>query len=123
MLWLSPRFPIEPWRRWSAFLGLCCAALWLGLCIWAFLALRPHSSTIQKVSISRSHKLRAIERWSNVPKTTFADVGGSARVKEEVRLIAENRFSKKPAPIVRNGILLYGPQGTGKNLLGRSHGR
>ena len=51
------------------------------------------------------------------PTIDFGDVGGTARVKQEIRLIAENRFSIIPSTIVRNGILLYGPQGTGKNLL------
>ncbi len=44
-------------------------------------------------------------------------MGGAARIKDEIRIIAENRFGKNAAGVVRNGILLHGPQGTGKNLL------
>ena len=113
--WAKSRFRTAL-AGWSAILELCYAALWLGLGIWAVLALRPHRGRSTKSASAEAQAARN-ERWSNVPKTTFADFGGSARVKEEVQLIAENRFSKRSAPIVRNGILLYGPQGTGKNLL------
>lgn len=34
-----------------------------------------------------------------------------------MRIVAENRFLANTSGIVRNGVLLYGPQGTGKNFL------
>jgi transitional endoplasmic reticulum ATPase len=55
--------------------------------------------------------------WSSIPRTRFADVGGFEQLKKEVEVVAKNRLQQKSAGIVRNGILLYGPQGTGKNLV------
>ena len=42
---------------------------------------------------------------------------GAARIKDEIRAVAGNRLGKCAAGVIRNGILLYGPQGTGKNLV------
>ncbi len=103
----------EPWTVFASFLCMCSAF------VWVVAALRPHHQTRKFDATASSGETSNNQsvKWSNVPTTTLADVGGYARVKEEVRLVAENRFSAKPSPIVRNGILLYGPQGTGKNLL------
>ena len=60
---------------------------------------------------------RSFTHWANVPSVRFADVGGAARIKDEVRAISGNHFGKTANGVVRNGILLHGPQGTGKNLV------
>jgi transitional endoplasmic reticulum ATPase len=57
---------------------------------------------------------------STRPNITFADVGGMEEAKRQIREIVENRlhsgkFGKYG--VVRNGILLYGPQGSGKTFL------
>ena len=44
-------------------------------------------------------------------------VGGLSTPKREVLAIAANRLVKNRTTIDQNGILLYGPQGTGKNLI------
>ena len=54
------------------------------------------------------------------PTLKFKDVGGQDTVKEQIRRLVQTRlqagkFAKHG--IVQNGILLYGPQGTGKTLL------
>ncbi len=55
------------------------------------------------------------------PTVTFADIGGYDAVKEQLRQVIENRLHPgKFAGIVRNGILLHGPQGTGKTALARA---
>ena len=51
------------------------------------------------------------------PNITFADVGGMEEAKQQIREIVENRlhpdrFGKYG--VVRNGILLFGPRGSGK---------
>lgn len=54
------------------------------------------------------------------PNITFADVGGMEEAKRQIREIVENRLSPgkfNQFGVVRNGILLYGPQGSGKTLL------
>ncbi len=55
--------------------------------------------------------------WSNVPLVKMQDVGGALNVKTEILAITRNRFAKQRTGVIQNGILLYGPQGTGKNLL------
>lgn len=54
------------------------------------------------------------------PSITFADVGGMEEAKQQIRGIVENRL--RPGKfdryrIVRNGILLHGPRGSGKTFL------
>ena len=55
------------------------------------------------------------------PSVTFADIGGYDAVKEQLRQVIENRLHpEKFRGIVRNGVLLHGPQGTGKTALARA---
>src|SRR5579872_882608 len=63
---------------------------------------------------------RAPEVRTTRPIVTFADVGGMEEAKQQIREIVENRlhpgkFGKYG--VVRNGILLHGPRGSGKTLL------
>ena len=63
---------------------------------------------------------RAPEMRTTRPIVTFADVGGMEEAKQQIREIVENRlhpgkFGKYG--VVRNGILLHGPRGSGKTLL------
>jgi transitional endoplasmic reticulum ATPase len=55
------------------------------------------------------------------PSVTFASIGGYDAVKEQLRQVIENRLHPNQfGGIVRNGILLHGPQGTGKTALARA---
>lgn len=63
---------------------------------------------------------RAPEMRTTRPIVTFADVGGMEEAKQQIQEIVENRlhpgkFGKYG--VVRNGILLHGPRGSGKTLL------
>jgi transitional endoplasmic reticulum ATPase len=54
------------------------------------------------------------------PKLTFADVGGCDDAKKQIREIVQDRLNPgrlKRYGVVRNGILLYGPRGSGKTFL------
>ncbi len=54
------------------------------------------------------------------PGVTFADVGGMEEAKAQIRQIVENRLRPEKFGkygVVRNGILLHGPQGSGKTYL------
>jgi AAA+ superfamily predicted ATPase len=58
--------------------------------------------------------------WSNIPSRTFADVGGLGEEKRRIATIVNNRlhperFAKHGA--IQNGVLLYGPRGTGKTFV------
>ncbi len=96
------------------------ALVWLTLMaagiVWTLRALRstPRPAFATSSSNTVEH-VEAIE--ATVPQVNFASVGGFDRAKDEIRLIAQNRFRRNKSGIVRNGILLYGPQGTGKNLI------
>lgn len=110
--WLAKAWPlIQPWN------GVLWFVLMAGLLVWAFMALRPRAPVSARAALVRSAPVEdaVASRWSNVPSIGFSEVGGQTRVKEEIRGVAGNRFRQHAPSIVRNGILLYGPQGTGKN--------
>ena len=106
-------------RPWSSMLTLVNVAAWLGMTIWALAGLRRPSlrSTTLATSATEVAASVPVGVEHNVPRTTFSSVGGGDLPKREIRLAAANRFAADKAQVVRNGILLYGPQGTGKNLL------
>jgi transitional endoplasmic reticulum ATPase len=91
----------------------------IALFFWALFALfRRHASVTVQTTNSQAHsETRQVAHWTNIPQIKLQDVGGIARAKQDVLAIAANRLRKPRSGIVQNGILLYGPQGTGKNLL------
>jgi transitional endoplasmic reticulum ATPase len=104
-------------NRWD---GLIATLWWLiaaVLVMWAFKAFWPRSPRTAQGTGTAAPIQTSEAQISNIPTVRFEDVGGLEAGKREVEAIAKNRFGKKPGKIVRNGILLYGPQGTGKNLL------
>ncbi len=97
------------------------AVVWVGLMVvgivWTLRALRPPRRPAHAAFSAAEPVVGARDMETAIPEVNFSAVGGFDRVKEEIRLIAENRFRRSTNGIVRNGILLYGPQGTGKNLI------
>lgn len=62
----------------------------------------------------------AAEANITLPSVTFTDVGGMDDAKQQIREIVENRLNPGRFArhgVVRNGILLHGPRGTGKTFL------
>jgi transitional endoplasmic reticulum ATPase len=63
---------------------------------------------------------RVAEMKATRPTVRFADVGGMEEAKGQIREIVQNRLSPgkfAPYGVVRNGILLHGPRGSGKTFL------
>jgi transitional endoplasmic reticulum ATPase len=57
---------------------------------------------------------------NKIPAVRFSDVGGLDSAKQQILQLAGTRLSTRrfeKQGIVQNGVLLYGPQGTGKTLL------
>jgi transitional endoplasmic reticulum ATPase len=95
--------------------GLLWFAAMSALLVWTLAALRPRG---RAVAIPRPSIAAPVAVEANVPRLRHHDVGGADSAKREISLVASNRFQKNGKGIVLNGVLLYGPQGTGKNLFG-----
>lgn len=106
-------------RPWSSVLTLVNVAVWLGMTVWALAGFRRQHPrlTISATSGTEVAASVPVDAERNVPRITFSSVGGGDLAKREIRLTAANRFAGGKPQVVRNGVLLYGPQGTGKNLL------
>jgi len=60
---------------------------------------------------------------SAVPELRFSDVGGLEEAKEQIRQLVKGQLEPakyKPYGVVRNGILLHGPRGSGKTFLAKA---
>lgn len=94
--------------------GLIWFAAMSVLLVWTLAALRPRGPV---VGIPQPSSTVPVALEANVPKVRHHDVGGAYSAKREISLVASNRFKRNGERVIRNGVLLYGPQGTGKNLL------
>ena len=99
---------LRPWNDLIWFLGMA------ALMIWALSSLRVRRRPVAASQVVPSSPMAASVE---IPKLRFEDVGGSSQTKREIGVVAGNRFRRGGHGVVRNGVLLYGPQGTGKNLL------
>ena len=87
----------------------------LCLVIPALLSIRPR----QEIAAGSGSWASGDDRFKT-PTLTFADVGGLEESKKQIRdLVQANLNGKKFGEygVFRNGILLYGPRGTGKTFL------
>lgn len=87
----------------------------LCLVIPALLTIRRH----QLILVGGTDSAESAVRLRN-PTVKFSDLGGLEDAKRQIREIVESNLRgqrTKARPIVRNGILLHGPRGTGKTYL------
>jgi transitional endoplasmic reticulum ATPase len=66
---------------------------------------------------------KPIEVVRNIPAERFSDLGGMEEAKEQIRQLLQGHLNPEKYErygLVRNGILLYGPRGTGKTFLARA---
>lgn len=104
--------------------GLVFAAAAIGGLIFV-IRHRPQSAGIQAGGQTSRDRQATPPRWSNIPSRTFADVGGMEAEKRRISAVVLNRLHPerfKQAGVVQNGILLYGPRGTGKTFLAEATG-
>ena len=99
---------------------------WIVSFFWIFLARpkrrteRPASLLAARFSDRHPDRSRSVR---NVPAERFADVGGMEEAKEQIREVVQGHLDPgkyQRYGLVRNGILLYGPRGTGKTFLARA---
>jgi transitional endoplasmic reticulum ATPase len=67
--------------------------------------------------------LHSVKVVPNVPAVRFGDGGGMEDAKEQIRQVVQGHLNPEKYErygLVRNGILLYGPRGTGKTFLARA---
>jgi transitional endoplasmic reticulum ATPase len=109
----------ESHNKAEGFLILVSTLIWLGLSLRVLFAFRfPVSG--HGFGIPVLTKNRAPEMKTTRPTVTYADVGGMEDAKQQIREIVENRLNPgkfNKYGVVRNGILLYGPRGSGKTFL------
>ena len=92
----------------------------LCLVIPALLSMRPR----QEIAAGSGSWASGDDRFKT-PTLTFADVGGLEEAKKQIRdLVQVNLHGKKFGEygVFRNGILLHGPAGDGKNVSGGGGG-
>src|SRR5271157_4062868 len=110
---------------WFALMGLSTAG-WLASFFWIFLARPQRRTEAATVAIGGSVQRpspKPVEVVRNVPAERFADVGGMEEAKEQIREVVQGHLDPgkyQRYGLVRNGVLLYGPRGTGKTFLARA---
>src|SRR5271166_4610061 len=110
---------------WFALMGLSTAG-WLASFFWIFLARPRRRSGADPVAIGglvQRPAPQSVEVVRNIPAERFGDLGGMEEAKEEIRQVVQGHLNPKKYErygLVRNGILLYGPRGTGKTFLARA---
>jgi len=84
----------------------------------------PRAAQIAAVEpVQRSVPTPTLEVASNVPAERFADLGGMEDAKEQIRGVVQGHLKSgkyERYGVLRNGILLYGPRGTGKTFLAKA---
>ena len=99
------------------------AALEIGMALSWFVIVLRH-----RFSRAASRQPRTATRQGHspqypVPKITFENVGGLEKQKEQILAVVRNRLEPeryRRYGVVRNGILLHGPRGTGKTYLAQA---
>ena len=97
---------------------------WLISFFWIFLSRpRPRTMLVGAQGPVQRPVPQPAKVVPNVPPERFVDVGGMEEAKEQIREVVMGQL--KPGKyarygVVRNGILLHGPRGTGKTFLARA---
>lgn len=114
--------PLAP--IWILLLGFTCIG-WLVSLFQMFFspARRSRLAIAGSVGAGRPQIPKKTEIIRNVPTEQFVDVGGLQEAKEQIRSVVQAHLrpeKSKRYGLLRNGILLHGPRGTGKTFLARA---
>jgi transitional endoplasmic reticulum ATPase len=110
---------------WILFLGLT-PIVWVLLFFRIFLTRsgqKPALVPVAAVGPKPRDTTQRAEMPRILPTERFSDVGGMADAKEQIRSVVQahlNSNNYERYGVTRNGILLYGPRGTGKTFLARA---
>jgi len=98
---------------------------WIVSFIFIFLPRHQKRGAVLPASIGSVHRLpsKPAQAVRSVPTDVFADFGGMEQAKEQIQQLVLGHLHPekyKRYGLIRNGILLYGPRGTGKTFLARA---
>jgi transitional endoplasmic reticulum ATPase len=115
--------PLGPF--WILLLGVTSIG-WVVSFFWIFLAKPRQKAQAAPLALGGSAPRPQVQQQAivrTVPSERFADVGGLDDAKEKIRHLVQGQLNPgkyEQYGLVRNGILLYGPRGTGKTFLARA---
>jgi transitional endoplasmic reticulum ATPase len=107
-LGLTVRNTLYPWL-----VGLLC---FLAAVAWITL----HDELVALGALAGVRPKALVPRAGGSKRLRFADVGGMEEAKQQIRQLVESKLNPgkyRKYGMLRNGILLYGPQGSGKTFL------
>jgi transitional endoplasmic reticulum ATPase len=107
-LGLTVHDTLYPWL-----IGLLC---FLAAVAWITL----HDELVALGALAGVRPKALVPRAGGSKRLRFADVGGMEEAKQQIRELVESKLNPgkyRKYGMVRNGILLYGPQGSGKTFL------
>jgi transitional endoplasmic reticulum ATPase len=91
------------------------------LCFWGAVAwITLHDELVALGALAGVRPKPLVPRAGGSRRVRFADVGGMEEAKQQIRELVESKLNPgkyRKYGMVRNGILLYGPQGSGKTFL------
>jgi SpoVK/Ycf46/Vps4 family AAA+-type ATPase len=97
---------------------------WFVVVLWTvFSRSRGRRTEITTSASVREASSNDLSRVSKVPQIRFSDVGGLEGLKDQIRQLVHVQLEPskyKRYGVVRNGILLYGPRGSGKTFLAKA---
>lgn len=115
--------PLGPF--WILLLGVTSIG-WVVSFFWIFLSKPRQKAQAAPLALGGSAPRPQVQQQAivrTVPSERFADVGGLDDAKEKIRHLVQGQLNPgkyEQYGLVRNGILLYGPRGTGKTFLARA---
>jgi transitional endoplasmic reticulum ATPase len=99
---------------------------WFVVVLWIVFSRSKGARAVGGVTTSGSVSKASsndLSRVSKVPQVRFSDVGGLEALKNQIRQLVHVQLEPskyKRYGVVRNGILLYGPRGSGKTFLAKA---